>query len=75
MWTESRYPNTAAQLARPLTRAHAEGMRGAVSAPAHAHASWRADRSTPYVDMPWLSAPSGGKVIPVDGQEHPRTEL
>lgn len=72
MWTESRYPNTAAPMARPLSWALAH--RGEVSAPRTHTAHAAADRSILCVDMPsWLI--SGGKVTPVDGQEHPRTEL
>lgn len=68
MWTESSHPNTAALMARPHTWAHAN--RGEVSTPADARA---ADWSTLCVGMQWLT--SGGKVTPVDGQEHPGTEL
>jgi hypothetical protein len=62
MWTESRYPNTAALMARSLWGAIAD--RGEVYA---------RTGSTLEIDMPWLS--SGGKVIPLDGQEHSRPEL
>jgi hypothetical protein len=67
MWTEPRYPNPAALKARP--HSHVEracaGTRICV---------WGAgDGFASTIDMPWLT--SGGKVTPVDGQEHPRTEL
>ena len=67
MWTESRNPNIAPLMARPLvqaTNAHPSAdtaMKGAGGGVAS------------RIDMPWLT--SGGKVTPVDGQEHPRTEL
>jgi len=66
MWTHPSYPNTAAQIARPLMRAN-------VVDPSVAVATVAADRSAIRVDMPWLT--SGGKATPADGQEHPRTEL
>lgn len=76
MWTESRYPNTAALTARPLLWAYAAHANcGVVFAPAHAQASRDADRSHLFAGIPWLCALPGGKVIPVDGQEHPGTEL
>jgi len=59
MWTESRYPNNAAPMARPLLSSAASPAcaRGAVMV--HAR----------------LVLTTGGKVTPADGQEHPRTEL
>ena len=68
MWTESRYPNNAALMARPL-------LLSVASAEAVA--------SVGRVAYDWSSAgreqgselTSGGKVTPADGQEHPRTEL
>jgi hypothetical protein len=74
MWTQSRYPNTAALRPRLLPFAEATRARGAVSAPAGAGAGLGADLSI-VVGMPRLSAPAGGKVTLVDGQEHPGTEL
>ena len=79
MWTESRYyPNTAALMARPVGARQswaAVGCLGLAWAPAHAQASRDADQSNLFADIPWLCALPGGKVIPVDGQEHPGTEL
>ena len=77
MWTESRYPNNAALMARPLlfvSAASAEAVvivgrdacdRSASMSTAHARSS--------FVQGSKLT--SGGKVTPADGQEHPRTEL
>ena len=77
MWTESRYPNNAALMARPLlfvSAASAEAVarvgrdacdRSSSSTPARTRSTFRAR----------LALTSGGKVTPADGQEHPRTEL
>ena len=73
MWTESRYPNNAALMARPLlfvSAASAEAVAsvGRVaydrSSSSNARSTYRGSQLT-----------SGGKVTPADGQEHPRTEL
>ena len=72
MWTESRYPNTTALLAAPHSRRRFGGLRLQPHAElARVRISRAADASR--VDKTWLT--SGGKVIPVDGQEHSRTEL
>jgi hypothetical protein len=66
MWTESRYPNNAALMARPL-------LPSAASAEAEPRVGSRArDRSTFRAG---LVLTSGGKVTPADGQEHPRPQL
>ena len=75
MWTEPRYPNNTALMARPHARANVHLLPWfAVRARARTAAVAPVARSfAPIFDMPWL--PPGGKVIPQGGQEHPRTEL
>ncbi|MEA2746094.1 MAG: hypothetical protein QOI41_237 [Myxococcales bacterium] len=75
MWTESRYPNNAALMARPL-------LLSAASAEAELRVGYGAcDRSSSFAHTTrstfraGLALTSGGKVTPADGQEHPRTEL
>ena len=63
MWNDPSYPNTPTLIARPHTLANADPSAVFVAALG----------SFAGVDMPWLT--SCGKVNPVDGQEHPRTEL
>jgi hypothetical protein len=68
MWTQSRKPNTVPLMARPqmlATNAHPSAAAFEPWPPGGGVAS--------RIDMPWLT--SGGKVTPVDGEEHPRTEL
>ncbi len=67
MWTESRYPNTAALkqprlLARPIASSIA-----VISA--------RFRSSSRSTNEARLVFSSGGKVTPANGQEYPRTEL
>jgi hypothetical protein len=71
MWTESRYPNNAALMARPLlfvSAASAEAV-AIVGRDAWDRSSSRRRREQ------GSKLTSGGKVTPADGQEHPRPEL
>ncbi len=68
MWTESRYPNNAALMARPL-------LLSVASAEAEPRVGCGAcDRSTAGREQ-GSELTSGGKVTPADGQEHPRPKL
>jgi hypothetical protein len=76
MWTESRYPNNAALMARPLlfvSAANAEAV-ASVGRVAYDRSSFSTSRSTSRSTR-GSQLTSGGKVTPADGQEHPRTEL
>ena len=70
MWTESRYPNNAAPMARPLLSSVASPGRART-----ARAAQSSGNDGPCVHATRLVLTSGGKVTPADGQEHPRTEL
>lgn len=83
MWTESRYPNNAALMARPLlfvSAANAEAVASVGRAACdRSSSSTTTARTTTAHDAAVIRASSqhtsGGKVTPADGQEHPRTEL
>ena len=81
MWTESRYPNNAALMARPIAWSIAATAcpQPQVWSLAKRRLFSGRDRSSSHAGSlgkgTRLVLSSGGKVTPANGQEHPRTEL
>ena len=81
MWTESRNPNNAELMARPIAwsiAATSIAIRAQVSVLTpigRVAGAARGRSSTGSTNEARLALSSGGKVTPANGQEHPRTEL
>ena len=76
MWTESRNPNNAELMARPIAWSiAATSIRAQVSVLTPTWGAARGRSSTGSTIEARLALSSGGKVTPANGQEHPRTEL
>lgn len=75
MWTESRYPNNAAPMARPLLFVSAARAEAVVTSGHDACDRFPTSSTSSRRERGRLVLTSGGKVTATDGQEHPRTEL